>query len=159
LFAPTELIKRYFHYLVDEFGFSIDREGYSPEVMGNAVVVFVSTSTAVKVVVDRSQVLINIGELSWPEKDWFEFGDVVQFFNPNLKDVYDFSGDSLDNQAYIVSQAKHLALLLRQYCEPLLRGDFSMQDKIREIEKKRVAEMLEHFQKLSRNYKRNTSQS
>src|SRR5574341_202132 len=152
---PTEFIKRCFHYLVDEYDFSIDHERFSPEVLGNAKVVFVSASTAVKVVIDRSQVLLNIGELSWPEKDWFEFGDVVQFFNPNLKEVYDFSGDSLDNPAYIDSQTKRLAILLRQYCEPLLRGDFSMQNKIREIEKKRVAEMLEHFQKLSRNYKRN----
>ena len=154
MFDPTEFIKQHFQYLVDEYSFSIDHEGYSPEVMGNAEVVLKSASTVVKVVVDRSQVLLNIGELSWPEKDWFEFSDVVQFFNPNLKEVYDFSVGSLDNQAYIESQTKRLALLLRQFCEPLLIGDFSMQDEIREIEKKRVTAMLEHFEKLSQNRRR-----
>lgn len=148
--TPIELIKRHFQYLVDEYGFSIANEGYSPEVMGNAQVVLKSVSTVVKVIIDRSQVFLNIGELSWPEKDWFELSDVVQFFNPDLKEIYDFSGGLQNNQAYLDSQIKRLALILRQYCEPLLRGNFSMEDEIRNIENKRVTEMLEHFQKLSK---------
>jgi hypothetical protein len=157
MITPTnELIKKSFNFLADEYGYSIDREKYSPEAMGNAYVLYKSQSVGIKVVVDRSQVLINIGDLSWPEENWFEFGDVVQFFNPEMKEVYDFSRGSLDNQAYIESQAKRLARILRQYCKPMLRGDFSMQDDIKEIEKKRVTAMLEHFQKLSRNHKRTT---
>ncbi len=155
MITPTnELIKKYFNFLTDEYNYSIDHEKYSPEAMGNAYVLYKSQLIGIKVVVDRSQVLINIGKLSWQEKEWFELGDVVRFFNPEMKEVYDFSRGSLDNQAYIESQAKRLALILRQYCEPVLRGDFSMQDQIREIEKKRVTELLEHFQKLSQNYRR-----
>jgi hypothetical protein len=149
------MIKRYFEYLMDEYGFLVDRERNYPEAMGNADIVFKSRLTAIKVVVDRGQVLINIGKVTWPEREWFEFSDVVHYFNPSMKEVYDFSEGPLNNQtAVIETQAKRLSLILRQYCEPMLIGDFTMQDQIKEVEKKRVAELLEHFKKLSEDYRR-----
>lgn len=155
MITPTnELIKKAFMFLIDEYGYTVESEIYSPEIMGNSVVIYNSQSTGIKVVVDRSQVLINIGELSLPEKEWLEFGDVIKYFNPEINEAYDFSRGSLDNQAYIESQAKRLALLLRQYCDPLLRGDFSMQNRIKEIEKDRVTKMFEHFKKLSEDYRK-----
>jgi hypothetical protein len=153
--SAIEIIKRYFEYLTDEYGFFIEREGYSPETMGNAEIVFASKIIAIKVVVDRSQVLINIGKVTWPEREWLEFTDVIHYFNPSMEEVYDFPEGPWKNQISIIeTQAKHLSLILRQYCEPLLMGDFSMQDQVKEIERRSVAEMLEHFKKLSEDYRK-----
>lgn len=150
--TPTnELIKKHFNYLVNDYGFSIDREEYSAEQMGNGYIVYMSRAVAIMIVVDRSQVLLNLGEPSWPEREWFDFTDVVSYFNSSIKEIYNFSESQIDHQAYVEKQAQHLAHILRMNCEPLLRGNFSMQNQIREIEQKRVMEMLESFQELSDN--------
>jgi hypothetical protein len=153
--SAIEIIKRYFKYLTDEYAFLIEREGYSPEAMGNAYIVFTSKLIAIRVVVDRGQVLIDIGKVALPEKEWFEFTDVIHYFNPGIKKVYAFSGVPLEKQNFTIeAQVKHVSLILRQYCEPLLIGDFSMEDQIKEIERKRAKEMLEHFNKLSEDYRK-----
>jgi hypothetical protein len=150
--TPTnELIKKHFNYLINDYGFSIDREEHSTEQMGNAYIVYVSRAIAIMIVVDRSQVLLNLGEPSWPEREWFEFTDVVSFFNSSITEVYNFSESPIDHRAYVEKQVQYLAYILRVNCEPLLRGDFSMQNQIREIEQKRVLEMLESFHELSDN--------
>lgn len=150
----NELIRKYFNFLIDDYGFSVFREEYSPKYMGNADIVYKSGSIAILVVVDRSQVLLNVGKTTQPEKEWFEFTDVIKYFNPTISEVYDFSRGSLPDQDYVEMQAKREAQLLRQYCEPLLRGDFSMYEQIKEIENKRSSEMLEQFKKLYSNRKR-----
>lgn len=145
-----ELIKRHFIFLTTDYGFYIDFEIYSPEIMGNVEVIYKSASTIVKVVVDRSQVLLNIGNIHWLENEWFEFSDVIQYFCPFIEKIYEFSADFESNENYIESQAKHLALLLLHCCDQILKGDFSMQDEIREIESKRVTSMLDNYRRLNR---------
>jgi hypothetical protein len=149
-----EIIRQQFHFLVDEYSFSIVEELYSPDVMGNALVVFKSISTVVKVVVDRSQVLVEIGAISWAEKDLFELSDVISYFHSGIKEVYKFEEGSTENRANIESQASQLAFLLGEYCVPLLNGNFSMETKIREIESRRVESMMEHFKKLAQSHKK-----
>lgn len=149
-----EIIRQQFHFLVDEYSFSIVEELYSPDVMGNALIVFKSISTIVKVVVDRSQVLVEIGAISWAEKDLFEFSDVISYFHSGIEEVYKFGEGSTDNRANIESQASQLAFLLREYCVPLLNGNFSMETKIREIESRRVESMMEQFKKLAQSHKK-----
>jgi hypothetical protein len=139
---------------MDEYGFSVVHEVYSPGIMGNAVVVFKSDTTGIKIVVDRSQVLVNIGKLTMPEEEWFELSDIVHFYAPALEDVYVFPRDFQNNQDTVELQVGRLAQIIRQYCEPLLKGDFSDENQIKEIEKKRVADMLEHFKKLSEDKRR-----
>jgi hypothetical protein len=145
---PVEIIKQGFRYLIENYGFQAVHEQYSPEIMGNAEVIYKSRATAIKIVVDRSQVLINIGKISWPEREWFEFSDVIHFFDLNIMNVYDFPSGS--TTASVDAQVTRLAQFLRKYGEPLLVGDFSMETQIREIEQKRVKEMLEDFKRLSR---------
>jgi hypothetical protein len=79
-----ELIKKAFMFLMDEYGFAVESEKYSPKIMGNSVVVYKSQSNGIKAGVERSQVLINIGKLSLPEKEWPELGDVIKYFNPEM---------------------------------------------------------------------------
>lgn len=120
----TEIIKAKFQFLLDEYGYSVQRELYSPEVMGNALVVFVSSTTGMMVVVDRDQVLVNIGDVSRPEKEWYEFSHVVHFRAPTLKEVYYFQKNLPDHHD-LEPQLDWIVHLLREYCEPVLRGDFS----------------------------------
>jgi hypothetical protein len=152
--SPINLIKQEFQFLLDEFNFSVEHEMYSYETMGNALVIFKSPTTIVKVVVDRSQAFLTIGMVSWPDREWFEFIDVVHFFAPELENVYAFEGKQLSEHPNVETQIGHIAFLLCQYCKPLLLGDFSMQDKIKEIETKRVSDMLSQFQKLSNKSKK-----
>lgn len=146
---PTEIIRANFQLLMDEYGYSIAREVYSSEIMGNAELVLISQTTGIKVVVDRSQVFVNIGDLSRSEDEWMELSDVVHFYAPTLVDVYSFPTNPQNNQDSIESQVERLVRILRQYCEPVLKGDFSNEDQIKEIEGKRVEEMLEYFKRLS----------
>jgi hypothetical protein len=143
------LIKENFQFLIQEYQFYIDRERYSPEVMGNAVVVYKSANTAIQVVVDRSQALLKVGHSSWPERDWFEFSDVMHYFAPHIKPVYSFQNENPSERPDVEGQLKKLVVMLKQYCAPILNGDFSMYKEIREIETKRVSEMLEYFRTLS----------
>lgn len=143
----NELIKSVFRTMMDEYGFSLTRDVYSPEFMGNAEAVFVSDKTGIKIVVDRSQVFINIGNLLLSEADWFELEDVIHFYSPRMKGVYLFQRSGQSNSD-IESQAKWIVYILHRFCEPLLKGDFSSFDQIKEIERKRVKEMKETFQKI-----------
>jgi hypothetical protein len=150
----SNLVRQHFRYLTDEYGFSLARDAYFPESMENADMLFVSSQTGVRIVLDRGQVLINIGSLLQPQQEWFEFSDVVHFFAPETEPVYIFSQDNSNYHATIESQVIRVARLMHQYCEPLLRGDFSMQSGIREIERQRVAKLLDDLNKLAENYRR-----
>jgi len=154
----SELVKQHFAYLKDNYGFSVTHESFYPEAMGNAEVWFKSTLTGIRVVLDRGQALISIGSLSQPEREWFELYDVVQFFSPGLS-VYEFPKDFSDYKVALESQVSRLARIMLQHCEPLLKGDFSMQKEIKEIEKRRVDKMLEGFNKLSQEYRKGKSTS
>ena len=144
---PIELIKEYFKFL-EKYGFSISRKKYSPEIMGNAEVIYQSPSVSVKIVIDRGQVLINIGKVSWLEKDWFEYSDVVSFFAPG-EDAYIFPEEADNSQYTLEIQLKRVASMLEKYCRKMLEGDFSMQNQIKEIETKRINKMLSSFHKHS----------
>lgn len=138
-----------FYFLVKEYNFYIVLEQYSPEIMGNAEVIYKSEKVMIRVVVDRSQVLLNIGEPSWPDRDWLDFSDVLHYFNANIESVYDFQKNNLNKPPDIGTQLQKLAILLKQYCEPILKGDFSMSTEIRKIETKRISEMVDSFRKFT----------
>lgn len=123
-------IKQHFGYLLAKYGFHIDREAYMPQAMGDAFVIFKSATTGICVAIDRDQGLITLGDLSTPQRDWFEFGDVVNFFEPSITNPYDFS---LPLEGQIASLAELLLL-----CEPFIKGEFWMKDEIKKIERKRA---------------------
>ncbi len=134
------LVKKHFHYLIEQYKFTVVVDNYSPEVMGNAEIVFASLSTGIEIVKDRGQVLISIGAIAQPRGEWFEFEDVVRAFAGDAERAYSFN---LDWE----SQIARLAQIMQSYCRPLLAGDFSKEKEIREIENKRVSEMLNRFKK------------
>jgi hypothetical protein len=140
--AFTKEVRKEFAFLFDDYDFQIDKESSEPARMGNAGVVLVSSNVLMSIVKDRGQVLINIGEVSKPREEWFEFADVIRFFSADENlDVYQFRTNPYDVPP-IDRQLSRLAWLAREYCSPIFRGDFSMKDSIKSLEKVRLAALL-----------------
>ena len=148
----SEIIKTHFYNLMEKYGLSVLRESYSPKVLGNAEVVFTSDVAGIQVVVDRNQVLISIGNISWSEDSWFELTDVMGHYAPD-QDAYIFLDKEQNEQVSIEAQVIRTARILDEYCRPLLEGDFSHTDQIRDLEAKRVTEMKKRFEDISRKVK------
>jgi hypothetical protein len=117
---------------------------YDPEMMGNAIVVFKSSKAGIDVVIDRNQVLMTLGDPMESRNEWFEFSNVLKYFAPSLESAYVFTEKTVENtwDEVIETQLDRLALILRQYCEPILRGDLSMKEEIKKIQENRKAESL-----------------
>jgi hypothetical protein len=127
----SELVKKHFIFLENDYDFLITSDRYSPDVMGNAELIFKSPKTGFQIVLDRNQVLAKIGQVDQPEKKWFEFSDVVRHLSPDIKAAYIFPKDFSDHDKALETQIKRIASLLRDFCKPLLLGDFSMGDRIK----------------------------
>jgi len=136
----VSLMKQHFLFLINEYGFSIIKESYSPEIkIGNGSVVYQSKLVTLEIVVDKTDVLLKIGQRKAPLEKWFDFLDVMKYFAPEVDDVYLRSGVtlSLKDSLAVETRLHNIAILLRKYCQPLLAGDFSMKAKIQEVEEKR----------------------
>lgn len=145
----SDLIVTYFDFLIKEYDFRIARKEFDPETMGNAVVVFKSLKFGIEITIDRNQVLLSIGEHLDSRLDWFELTDVLKYYAPNIdsNDVYFFPEKTQENtwEEIVTIQLGRMALLFRQNCGPVLKGEGWEKDKLREIEKERKAEMLKNF--------------
>jgi len=148
---PLDIIKRHFEYLIREYNFQIISEKFSPQIMGNTYITYCSASIGVRVTIDRSQVLINIGDILDSTKEWFDFSDVITFFNSSIENPYIFIEKTYKNKEedIIEPQVERLASLLHQNCDAMLKGELRMKEKIKDIEKKRIAELLVKFNKRS----------
>ena len=140
----AELIVKYFDYLINEFGFYIERKEFDPQAMGNAIVIFKSQKLGVEVVVDRNMVLISLGDQIDSRRDWFEFSDVIKYYAPKIDGVYVFEKNFNTSWDQVVeTQLSKLAIILRQNCESILKGEQLNKKEVRKIEEKRVAENFE----------------
>lgn len=143
----ADLITQYFDYLVNEYGFHIERKEFAPETMGNAIVVFKSSVVGIEIVLDRDFVSICMGDQADPRRQWFEFTDILKYFAPSIEKAYIFpektSGNTWDE--IVNSQMSRLAKVLRQYCEPFIKGDLSGKEQIKRIEEERTAELHEYL--------------
>lgn len=144
-----DIIKTQFKKFSEKYGFSVMRELSSPEYMGNALVTYTSDIVGIEIVVDRDQVLVTIGKISWPEERWFEFTDVINYFAPD-EDPYIFWDQERNVQIDVETQVKRIIHLLEQHCGKLLEGDFSSAVQIKDLERRRVTEMLVSFSSISK---------
>jgi hypothetical protein len=150
-------MKQYFQFLTNEFGFSIIKESYNPEIkIGNGSVMYQSKFATLEVVVEKTEVLLKIGQRKAPLEDWFEFQDVMKYFAPEVDDVYLRSGITLTlkDSLAIETRIRNMVALLRKYCQPLLAGDFSMKASIKEVREKRARRIWGDVQLESQNYQR-----
>ena len=140
----TEITKKHFDYLFAENEFKIVEEKYYPELMGGALLHLESNKCGILFVLDRRAMTIELGPPSLPQQEWLEFSDTVRFFAPEIDPVYKFL-DEPGYETHIEFQASGLSKILKEHCTPLLEGDFSMYDVIKDIERKRVRKMLNGF--------------
>ncbi len=122
----AEQVKERFRYLIDDHGFSVVDERYDPEAFGNSLVDFQSSNTVIRVLLDRGQVLIDIGPCPRSPDYWFGLASVVEFLAPEADEpayIFPETWDSYYDK--IDWQVVRLARVLRQYCAPVLRGEFS----------------------------------
>ena len=147
---PLNIIKNDFEYLVREYNYHIEKEEFSPQTMGNAYVTYSSASVGIRVTIDRSQVLINIGDVSDNANEWFDFSDVIRFFDPSIENPYVFIEKTNENttEDIVEAQVERLASILRKNCDAII-SELWMKEKIKVIERKRVTEMLEKLKKPS----------
>ena len=104
-----DILKQTYEFLIEEYGFRVKHAQYSPGFMGNSQIIYELNDIAISIIVDRGQVIINISSATKPVKEWFEFTDIVHFFDPNLDKVYDFF-ENMDNaNERIIQQANRLA--------------------------------------------------
>jgi hypothetical protein len=153
----VNLTKQYFQFLINEFGFSIIKESYNPEIkIGNGSVMYQSKFVTLEVVVDKTEVLLKIGQRRAPLEKRFDFLDVMKCFAPEVEDAYLRSGITLTlkDSLVIETRIRNIGTLLRKYCQPLLAGDFSMKANIKEVEEKRARRIWGDVQPVSQNYQR-----
>lgn len=126
-----------FSFLVGEYGFSLSEELYSPEFMGNSVITYLSDTMGIMIVLDRSQVSLRIGESDRPSTEWIDLLFIARFYTVNEKlDVYQYPKENPYNIAPIEEQVKRLARVVKQYCDPVLKGDFSKKEEIIALQKR-----------------------
>ncbi len=137
----TEQAKQHFHYLIDDYGFSVVDERYEPEAFGNSLIQFRSSAIDIMVVLDRGQVLIDVSPYPRPSNYQFSLATVVKFLAPEANEpAYIFPETWEDYDDMIEWQLTRLARVLRQYCVPVLRGEFSDWKTMNECRKKEAEE-------------------
>lgn len=128
----SDSVKRNFRYLMDEFGFEVTSEGYSPRTMGNSALVLESARVGVEIVLDRGRVIIALGPRNQPKGTWYEFTEAVRYFAPEIEEVHFRQDDHPDHRERVEAQVARLAGLMRCYCGPMLQGDFSMWERTKQ---------------------------
>lgn len=136
-YSFAKRVKEHFSYLVDKYGFSIVEERYDPKVFGNGLVRFQSLTLSISVVLDRGQVLIDF--TPYPEMPGYQFdlGTVIKFLAlANRETAYIFPEKWDDYYEMIEHQIVRAAHMLKQYCAPVLKGQFSEWNKMYESQKR-----------------------
>jgi len=137
-YSFIERVKTSFQYLVDDYGFSIANERYDPQSFGNSLVEFRSETTAIRLILDRSQVLVDLGPISWNPNSWFSLSSVMEFLAPEAgESAYVFPETWESYYDMIDWQVNRLAHILRRYCSLVLTGQF---DAWEELERRRRKE-------------------
>jgi hypothetical protein len=130
-----DLIVQYFEYLVNEYGFRITRKERDPRPSWNAVVVFESSKIGVQVAVEMDEVAIHMGDCSDLVYDWFSFSNIMKYYAPHIKEVYVPTRKTTETtwDDVVETQLVRLSGLLREYCEPLLKGENLAKGEIKKI--------------------------
>lgn len=143
----VDLIIKNFDYLISQYNFHVDQKEFDPQTMGNAVVIFKSQNIGIEIVVDRDQVLISIGNQIDTREKWFDFSDVIKYYAPHIEKAYIFTEKTIETtwDDAVETQLVRLSVILRQYCESVLKGDGWAKEEIKKNEEKRKLEMIKKF--------------
>jgi hypothetical protein len=125
-FTFTENVKKHFQYLIDDYGFSVVDEQLNSEAFGNSLIRFESSSTDIMIVLDRGQVIIDIGPYPATPNYQFSMASMMEFLTPEAEEPAYVFPETWENYDEMIEwQVRRLARVLRQYCSPVLLGRFS----------------------------------
>jgi hypothetical protein len=121
-------IEERFSYLFDEYGFFVIHEEHHNRNGYNAVVVLESRGCRIRLLLEREQVLVDVGSLSAPKDwstpapdEWFGLTYVTGFLSNGTDQwKYEFPDTALDRSLRIDQQLIKLAGKLRPYCDQIL---------------------------------------
>ncbi len=143
----SDLIARYFSYLVEDYGYHVDEKEFDFAAMGNAYVVFRSLKLGIQVVIDRNYVQIRAGQAPDRKHDWFEFADILKYYAPEIDNPYIYPEKTPENtwDSIVEQQLSRLSSLLREHCDSLLRSQSLPKKEIKRIEDDRVERQYGRF--------------
>jgi hypothetical protein len=135
----TDLIQQRFQYLVDEHGFAVRVDG--------PVVHYASGCCGVTVYVDEGgEVVVMLRskepQSSCPAELWLENILLVQNPKFRFKHAWNVKKFATDPAGHIDKQLTEQARLLRDECDVMLHGDFSIQREVEDLQRKRVEPLL-----------------
>ena len=139
-YLVTEQIKKKFRYLVDEYGFSVANELYTPDIFGNGLVEYHSDFVNIAVVLDRGQLQVDISPYPNPS-NYSSFGlpSIIENIAPESGETdYVYPEKLEDYRSSIDWQIDRLADLLQRYCVPVLRAEFSNWEQMDQQRQKRA---------------------
>lgn len=122
-------VKWRFSYLFDNYGFAVIHEEYHGQSSGNAIVVLESPDCRIRVLLEREQVLVDVGPLTAPEdwstpapNDWFGLTYITGFLSKGADQwEYAIPKTALDQDLRIDQQLIKLADKLHPYCGLIVR--------------------------------------
>jgi hypothetical protein len=123
----SQMIRKHFEYLINEYHFSIREEYYGSEPFGDALIEFWSSTTIVSIRLDRLDIIVLIGPFGEEEAARLSLEVIIDFLTHGEIKLLNTSVNSRESfESRIEFLLKRYAYLLRQYCDPILRGDFSI---------------------------------
>jgi hypothetical protein len=139
-----KMVKKYFHFLEDDFHFFYYQQVDSPYME----IFYTSDKAGIRIVLDRGTVELQVGNITDPQHKWFELVDIMRHFAPEINDVDKFV--PILSTILIEEQLLQIASWIKTYCIPLLIGDFSMEMEINEARSQRIKENLRRLKKNQR---------
>jgi hypothetical protein len=135
----VEQVKEHFHYLIDDYGFAVVSERFDPEAFGNSLVDFQSGNTAVRILLNRGQVTIDIGPYPRSPGYQFDLSSIIEFLVPDAKEPVYIFPETWDNYQDMMNwQVDRLASVVQRYCARVLRGEFSEWEEIAEVRSRKA---------------------
>ena len=108
-------IKKHFHYLFEDYDFTVFSETYF-ESFGNWVVVLLSDDFRIRLFEDRGDVTLAVGPLwsppGWQGGPWHDLTRITAFLTQG-KDIWEYKRGTTDEQL------QRLAGILRPYCDQI----------------------------------------
>ncbi len=122
----TGQIKQNFLYLIDEYGFSLTEELFSPESFGNALVIYSSEHVDITITLDRGEVLVDLTPAFDMSKRTYSLPVLLNYLNiRKSKAVHVAHEKRLDYNTQVIRQIEQVAQMLKRHCSSILIGQFT----------------------------------
>jgi hypothetical protein len=138
----NDLTKKYFEFLISDYDFRIVEDSFEGNAFFGGRVVFSSQprkgdikhkQTGVQVTLDRGYIGVRIGpfDRDKAKEGWLALSEIMRLIKPEII-VYDETKPDFSKGPEIIFEPTLIKLsnIVRTHCDPFLKGDFSMYDRI-----------------------------